>query len=80
METESVDLTHGDIPPFVLHWFYLAGVRFIITSQLRGLGVIETALEKLNAKWKSAGMFLLVGTSFAFDIQLTSLQGYIWNF
>ncbi|KAF9239047.1 transcriptional regulator family: Fungal Specific TF [Penicillium roqueforti] len=58
METESVDLTHGDIPPFVLHWFYLAGVRFIVTSQLRGLGVIETALEKLNAKWKSAGIYL----------------------
>lgn len=56
-----MDLTHGDVPPFVLHWFYLAGVRFLNGGYFEDLSVIETALERLNAKWKSAGTSPLVG-------------------
>ena len=49
------DPQYGDIPPFVLPWIYKAGIWFIDTGATDELKVIETALYKLNAKWRAAG-------------------------
>jgi hypothetical protein len=55
----EADLAHGDIPPFVLPWLYMSGKWFLERGSLGDLSTIEGALERLNAKWKSAGTLSL---------------------
>ena len=56
IKLDTIDCTYGDVPPFVLPWMYKAGVRFVQTTDVKRLNVIESALRKLDTKWKAAGM------------------------
>ena len=59
--TEIFDLQHGDIPPFMLSWMYMAVVHLINSGNAAGVSqcdekvnTIKKALHKLSKKWNSA--------------------------
>lgn len=55
LKTDIPDFTNGDVPPFILPWMYKAGMRFLQTAEVKKLSVVESALHKLDTKWKAAG-------------------------
>lgn len=55
LETETMDLTNGDIAPFVLPWMYQAAARFVQRGSMEEVVVLEDALRGLESKWKAAG-------------------------
>lgn len=71
METDTMDLAYGDIPPFVMQWLYVAGTRFLKGGDLEKLSTIERSLERLNAKWKSAGVLSV-------SLQLLAIKDYLY--
>lgn len=64
--TEKFNIQYGDVPPFVLPWMYMAGVRLLkrchddgSSENMEKLAIIENTLQKLDHKWKAAGKLCL---------------------
>lgn len=53
--TDELNLTYGDIPPFVVPWLYKMATWFLQDGQKDNFKIIESALRKLDRRWKSAG-------------------------
>ncbi|KAF2100504.1 hypothetical protein NA57DRAFT_54588 [Rhizodiscina lignyota] len=60
---ELYDYKFGDIPPFVLPFMYMSGVRYIELFKKDGseewrvrLNTLKRALKHIDEKWKSAGV------------------------
>jgi hypothetical protein len=61
LATEKFDNQHGDIPPFMLSWMYMATVYLVGHGHANGISqyddkvkVIENVLHKLSEKWNLA--------------------------
>lgn len=57
IDKDPTSLGHGDIPPFMIPWLYMAGAWFIREGLVSELNVVRDALRQINIKWKSAGEF-----------------------